>query len=507
MKAGSIGDCGFGGQRRAFIILCLALLACGTKHPSDAQHDEPAIARSPLALGDLQSYRAARPLTEASYWTPTLTSGASIGAGTPFVEGESPPSSVWIRVCWSRSAQYSRTIEGRRMPSSPGAEQAIRWIREAVGATWMHYANIDFFHWDRAARWLYCTDEREPGRIVLGFSDANFADRGRIENAPTRVLFDASMKTREEYMQTAYNLFGRALGVLPSATEPLAARTAEGVYRAQQIYGLRPSGTLIERGGQCIRDSVADSAESVGILDRIDCAMQKDRIWRPLRPTSDVEVRLSTRLPGDGVRCIQGFPEADERVTTGDCGTANPLSFSGLQWKSTGNLCVGASAATDGAWLQLVDCDAATALSRWDFEFLEPTSIVLSGARPCLAVAPTNLTDGSGVTLTACEKLAVHPTFESDAHLSFATGLQVALENDHGAPAAGSKLVLRDSAGVGDASRYYVSGRITSGGRCATAPSTPARDADWCVVSHECTTPVPGSGGATIDPLEWDYHW
>lgn len=501
----AIAKSGFS-RRRVYVIAGMLLLACETKHQAGAQNDESAVARSPLTLVDVLSARAARPVTEGSYWAPFLASGLTAGSGVPFVEGESPTSSTWIRVCWSRSAQYSRTIEGSRIPSAPGAEQAIRWIREAVGATWMHYANIDFFHWDRAARWLYCTDERESGRIVLGFSNANFADRGRFGEAPTRVLFDASMQTREQYQQAAYNLFGRALGVLPSGTDPFAPRTPEGVYRAQQIYGLRPSGTLIEWGGQCTRDSVADNAERAGHLDRIDCATNNDRVWRPLRRTSDDATLLSTKL-NDGARCIQRFPVGDGPVTTGNCDTAQPVSFSGLKWKVTGNLCVGASTTAEHPWLQLVDCDAEPALSRWDFEFLEPTRIVLSGAKSCLAVTPTNLTGGSALTLTACEKVAVHPTFDPESQLSFAPGLQVAIENDRDAPVVGSKLVLRDANQMGDASRYYVSGRITSDGRCATAPTAPVGNVDWCVVSRECTEPVSGSGDAAIEPLEWDYHW
>src|SRR5512145_120564 len=68
-------------RSRVHALAGMALLACGTNHPAGAQRDESAVARFPLTLAEVLSHRAARPLTETSYWAPFLSSGFTIGSG------------------------------------------------------------------------------------------------------------------------------------------------------------------------------------------------------------------------------------------------------------------------------------------------------------------------------------------------------------------------------------------------------------------------------------------
>lgn len=504
----------YGSRVRPWIgVVAIPLaLACEARHEPASAGTSIAATRALLSpsgsIDDLVALADVPPISASSNWLPLLPRESTSDPGKWFGDGgKGPLNSVWIRVCWARSAQYSRTVDGKRLPVVPGAAQAIQWVREAVGATWMHYANIDFFHWDRMARWLYCTDEREGNRIVLGFSDSNFADQGQSDNAPTRILFDGKMTTRAQYMRAAYNLFGRALNVLPSSTDALAPTTPEGIYEAQKDYGLRRSGALMEWGGQCVRDSVGENSQEGGTIDRIDCRSYSDRTWRPMRLADGESTSLGTSPSSGGERCIRRFPDIDNPVTTGNCDAAYPVDFLRVKWKATGNLCVAASSAAENASLELQDCDVAPALSRWDFEFLDPAHIILAGAVPCLAVTPVAAVEGSALTLMTCDKVFMRPDFATEAQLRFADGLYAAVEDDQHQPMEGKKLILRSYAHLGPVSKYYVSARITSGGRCATAPSSPLGNVDWCVESRDCALSPTSAVDAEPDPLEWDYHW
>jgi hypothetical protein len=490
------------------------LLVLGCETTREAPTFEPLVTRTrqnldiESSLEELLRSSDIRPVSESSFWQPFLRDGLVVKTGKRFGDGDYGPSgAVWIRICWSRSAQYGRMIDGKRLPKTPGATQAMRWIRDAVGASFMHYANLDFMHWNGMGEWFYCTDERESNRIVIGFSDINVADQGRFDNAPTRILFNGNMTKREDYMLAAYNLFGRALNVLPSTTNAFAPMTSEGIYAAQTTYGLRRSGALIEWRGNCVRDTVNYETSKLGAIEPIDCNLANaDRIWRPLRSPGKATTHLATYVEnGNNTRCAQQFPESSSPLITGACDDAEPIEFRNLKWKTTGNLCVAASSAIEGSFLHLQPCDSSSTLLRWDFEFLAPRRISLSSSETCLAVAPTQSISGSPLTLVSCDKLTTSATFNENARLSFSNGLYAALEEDR--PTLGNKLILLPAASIGNASKFYVSGRVISGNRCATTPVRPLADVDWRVESTDCSAPAISTSFPEVDPLEWDYHW
>jgi hypothetical protein len=184
---------------------------------------------------------------------------------------------------------------------------------------------------------------------------------------------------------------------------------------------------------------------------------------------------------------------------------ANPIEFLGVKWKTTGNLCVIASSASEDATLSLGDCSTAPALSRWNIEFLDPTRIVLAGSQPCLAVAVSEPITGSMLKLSTCDKATMLPKFNADGRLGFGDGWHASIEG--GRPVEGKHIAITALANLGDASRFYVSGRMRSRGRCATAPILPLVDIDWRVESRDCAAFPASPSDSSPDPLEWDYHW
>jgi hypothetical protein len=494
--------CGFARRCLLTSLTAQSFFACQNREP--LPQPPPGRAELRLESSGTAGAPALTPITETTLSSSTRATEFTVrDDGVQWGTTLNGRTAADIVVCWARATLYSRAVDGTPLPQSPGALQMMRWVSEAVSHSWGRYSNIFFYHQGRRQTWQECGDDQENPQIVVGFGQSNFADRGSLANstpsAPTRVLIDMHLTSRDAVQQAAFVLFGQALRLLPANTAP-SPPSAEMVISAQSMYGRRSSGMLVEWLGRCVFDT--ETLGNTGSVWPSTCFPNvASEIWRPKRVNNVTRLASSESSTGNG-RCILGFGVSGSGLAVGDCANGAPIAFTNQQWKGFGDLCVAATSAEPQGTLALASCSDTAALLRWDFEFLEPKSISLDGSPSCLAVAPSEMAVGAPIELAACNSGTAAPEFLTTGQLSFGSDM-CAVVNDNAAE-VGAQLVLGSCTTAASGSMFHLSGRFSSGGRCATldwAPPTAIPRA----VAADCVTAYPTE--LAPDPLEWEYYW
>jgi hypothetical protein len=434
--------------------------------------------------------------------------GAETGASW---NDHNPGANADIVVCWSRSTEYSRTIEGAPLPKDPGTLAVRRWVREAFENTWARYTNVMLYQYWSDGAWNFCTSEDEERTIVLEFSKTNRADFGRKEDRATRVVFDSRMTNRRDIELAAINLFGQALEVLPVSTPSDHVPTPQEIAKSQSIYGTKYAGALVSYGGHCLSNEYFSTTEpqltrSYQCYDR-----HYDLRWFPYIGSPTAPTGLAT-LNNSYLNCLQPLGAAGSRVMSWDCTATEPAGFQFTQfkWKTAGELCVAAEEPLSGATLRLADCNGS-GNARWDLDFANPARVRLSGTELCAGVDIDSIQAETNVTLVPCADIdgakaaSLNLSSSKMIHVDEPVGNCVSVDP---ALTVGSPLTIASCSTNGDlAQTFHVSGILQNNGYClgvniyAEYSETNRPESSSCDVSSaELSTLLPS-------PLEWDYYW
>lgn len=402
-----------------------------------------------------------------------------------------------IIVCWARSTLYSRAVDGTPVSNVP---TRMRWIADALSYSWSRYLRMNFFHRLGNETFWTCGDESEGQRIILGFGQTNFADRGYATNTATRVLIDLHLTDRDAVQQAAFVMFGQALRVLGATETAASPPTPAIVAHAQAIYGVKPSGKLVNALGYCAHEGGKGTTVSAVIPWYCDPDLAAET-WHPVRLTNSSGVGVVTLQNGNN-RCLLPFGAAQSSMSVGVCADPAAIEFKHHQWKSAGELCVGVSSGEPGSALTLTPCREGSALTRWNFDFVAPRRISLAGISSCVEVVPSNLAAGAQLVLVACGS-AIQPEFLSTGQIGFGNGLCASIPDNP--PTAGANLTLGSCSTLAAGSRFHVTGRPTDQNRCATMRWNVPVGGTVMGTVVDCT--AEDSTDLAPDRLAWDYYW
>lgn len=288
------------------------------------------------------------------------------------------------------------------------------------------------------------------------------------------------------------------------------------VIGAQRAYGRKHSGALVGLGGRCVNIPNASTTNGTA-LQVFDCHAASNDTWR-----RNLDGQLIDQLATKTV--AMNVPNGMVSATSGTiltiwdvvAGSVNEkFDFNGVKLVSYGNLCVGVPSATQGARLQLVDCNANAALSRWDWERIKaaPDSAFanrfkLSGTNLCINIPNGVPALSQYVQLFPCGSLSsphANELFGSNANAQLSTfaSPRMCLNVANDTPTAGAAIVTFScgSSAPFRNEQFHLSGKVKwagNSGQCLNIAGGTSRNGTPLQV-------FPCTAGAANE--EWEYYF